>query len=108
MFAFEMIPNYLVIFFKGFTYLFMKGTERERQRHRQRLKQAPCGEPDAGLNPRTPGSCPELKADAQPLSHPGAPILQFYFMFAQSLSLEPTVPDSTLSCQKDPHFSVLD
>ena len=34
----------------------------------------PCGEPDAGLDPRTPGSCPELKADAQPLSHPGAPM----------------------------------
>ena len=26
-----------------------------------------------GLNPRTPGSHPEPKADAQPLSHPGAP-----------------------------------
>ena len=33
----------------------------ERQRHRQREKQAPCGKPDAGLDPRTPGSCPELK-----------------------------------------------
>ena len=30
---------------------------RERgQRHRQREKQAPCREPDAGLNPRTLGS----------------------------------------------------
>ena len=46
----------------------------ERQRHRQREKQAPCREPDAGLNPRTPGSRPEPKADAQPLSHPGAPV----------------------------------
>ena len=26
-----------------------------------------------GLDPRTPGSRPELKANAQPLSHPGAP-----------------------------------
>ena len=25
-----------------------------------------------GLDPRTPRSCPEPKADAQPLSHPGA------------------------------------
>ena len=25
-----------------------------------------------GLDPRTPGSWPEAKADAQPLSHPGA------------------------------------
>ena len=43
------------------------------ERHRQREKQTPGGEPDAGLNPRTPGSCPELKADGQPLGHPGAP-----------------------------------
>ena len=28
--------------------------------------------PDAGLDPRTPGSFPDPKADAQPLSHPGA------------------------------------
>ena len=27
--------------------------ERERQRHRQREEQAPCREPDAGLDPRT-------------------------------------------------------
>ena len=27
-----------------------------------------------GTHPRTPGSQPEPKADAQPLSHPGAPI----------------------------------
>ena len=47
--------------------------ERERQRHRQRKKQTPRREPDAGLDPGTPGSCPELKADAQPLSHPGVP-----------------------------------
>ena len=32
------------------------------------------GEPDVGLDPKNPGSCPEPKADAQPLSHPGAPI----------------------------------
>ena len=35
---------------------------RERQRHRQREKQAPCREPDMGLDPRSPGSCPGLKA----------------------------------------------
>ena len=46
---------------------------RERKRHRLREKQAPCGEPDVGLDPRTPGSLPELKADTQWLSHPGAP-----------------------------------
>ena len=50
-------------FFFNF-YLFMIGTERERekQRHRQREKQAPCREPDMGLDPRSPGSHPGLKA----------------------------------------------
>ena len=47
--------------------------QRGRQRHRQREKQAPCRVPDVELDPRTLRSCPELKADAQPLSHPGAP-----------------------------------
>ena len=45
--------------------------DTERQRHRRREKQAP----DAGLNPRTPGSHPEPKAGTQPLSHPGVPVL---------------------------------
>ena len=47
--------------------------ERERQRHRQREKKAPCREPDVGLDPRTPGSCPKLKAEAYPLRNPGVP-----------------------------------
>ena len=40
----------------------MKDTQTERQRHRQREKQAPYREPDVGLDPRAPGSRPELKA----------------------------------------------
>ena len=48
--------------------------DTERQRRRQREKQAPYREPDAGLHPRTPGSCPEPKVDTQPRSHPGIPI----------------------------------
>ena len=51
----------------------MRDTEREKQRQRQREKQPPCREPDAGLDPETMGSYPELKADAQPLSHSGVP-----------------------------------
>ena len=46
-----------------FIYLFLKilfiyswETMRERQRHRQREKQAPCKEPNVGLDPGTPGS----------------------------------------------------
>ena len=38
--------------------------ERERKRHRQKEKQAPRGEPDVGLDPRTLGSRPGLKAGA--------------------------------------------
>ena len=43
------------------------------ERERQRKKQAPCREPDVGLDPRSPGSGPELKAGAKLLSHPGCP-----------------------------------
>ena len=50
----------------------MRDTEK-RQRHRQREKQTPCGELDVGLDPRTQGSHPEWKAEAQPLSHAGVP-----------------------------------
>ena len=50
---------YLCIYSFIFNVLFIYswGTQRERQRHRhrQREKQAPCREPDAGLDPGTPG-----------------------------------------------------
>ena len=66
--SYMMIKRYqlkrLKQFFKHFIYLFMRGTERERQRHRQREKQAPFREPDVRLDSGTPGSRPELKADA--------------------------------------------
>ena len=63
--------------FKRF-YLFIHERQRERKRHRQRKKQAPCREPDVGLDPRTLGSRPDPEADAQPLSHPGVPVLVSY------------------------------
>ena len=40
----------------------MRDTERERQRPRQREKQAPRREPNVGLDPGSPGSCPGWKA----------------------------------------------
>ena len=40
----------------------MRDTHTERQRHRQREKQAPSKEPDVGLHPGSPGSHPGLKA----------------------------------------------
>ena len=51
----------------------MRDTHRERQKLRQREKQAPCREPEAGLDPGTPGSRPGPKAGAKPLNHPGVP-----------------------------------
>ena len=61
--------GYRISFFFSFMIVFIHERHRDRQRHRQREKQAPCRVWD----PRTSGSGPEPKADAQPLSHPGAP-----------------------------------
>ena len=56
---------------KSLFYLFIheRHTERDRgrgrdtgRRQRHRKKQAPCREPDVGLDPRSPGSHPGLKA----------------------------------------------
>ena len=73
------LVNCAPFFFK--IYLFIYDRERERQRHRRREKQAPCREPDAALDPRTPGSSPGPKADAQPLSHPGVTGFTYSFFF---------------------------
>ena len=56
--------------FEDFIYLFIRDAEREAETQ-QREKQALCGESDVGLDPRTLGSCPEWKADAQLLNHLG-------------------------------------
>ena len=76
---------YNFYFFKGDSfflrfYLFIWQREkvsrsRGNSRQKERKKQTPCwaGTPDAGLNPRTPRSWPELKADSQltePPRHP--------------------------------------
>ena len=58
----------------------MRDTERA-QTQAEGEKQVPCGEPDAELDPGTPGSCPEPKADTQPLSHPGVSIGSFMLGF---------------------------
>ena len=73
----------------------MRDIERKRVRDKQREKQALCcfnsdndaererergrdirqRDPDVGLDPESPASCPEPKADAQLLSHQGIPKL---------------------------------
>ena len=50
----------------------MRDKDREA-RNKQREKEAPCREPDVGLDPRTLRPHPEPKGYAQPLSHPGVP-----------------------------------
>ena len=46
--------NKLNLFLK-ILFIYSRETERERQRHRQREKQAPCREPNAGLDSGSPG-----------------------------------------------------
>ena len=58
----------------------MTDTGRKRQRHRQGEKQAPYSESDVRLDPGTPGSRPELKADVQPLNYPGILILLIFII----------------------------
>ena len=59
--------NMNLFFFFKIVFIYLLETHRERQRHKQGEKQTPCREPDPV------GSRPEPKADAQLLSHPGAP-----------------------------------
>ena len=56
-----------------FIYLFVRDTEE---------KQAPCGESDARLHPRSwDHDLSQRQTDAQPLSHPGAPIWITFIKF---------------------------
>ena len=92
-----------VIFFKDFIYLFMRDTERKREKqiHRKREKQAPCGEPDVRLDPGTPGSCPGPKVGAKPLIHPGIPLLRvllrFSTLFSSPVSIFMTITLNSIS-----------
>ena len=50
----------------------MRHTQRERQIHRHKEKQAPCRKPDAELDPGTPGSAlgQRQALNAEPLRDP--------------------------------------
>ena len=56
------LPLLSEIYFFNILFIYERQREREAQRHRQREKQTPCREPDAGLDPQSPGSGPGLKA----------------------------------------------
>ena len=55
------IDTRISFFFLLRFYLFIH-RHTHRQRHREREKQAPCREPDVGLDPGSPGSHPRLQA----------------------------------------------
>ena len=56
-----MLPRTEKGFKKIFLFIHERHRESERQRHRQREKQAPCRQPDVGLDSRSPGSHPGPK-----------------------------------------------
>ena len=88
----------------------MRDIEKERQRHRQREreKQASCREPDVRLDPRTPGSHPGPKADALPLSHPGAPFIDIFIVVSLKRKIFKSYLETwdrlTLSCHLGRQF----
>ena len=52
----------------------MRDTQREAETQAEgEAGSIPCREPDVGLDPGSPGSCPGPKAGTKPLSHPGIP-----------------------------------
>ena len=55
----------------------MRDTQRSRGRKKQRKRQAPQRDANVGLDPWIPGTHPEPKADAQPLSHQVSPRVWF-------------------------------
>ena len=61
--------------FKDFIYIFMRDTER--QRHRQREKQAPHREPNAGLDPQI-GITPWAKGRCSITEPPRNPLLELF------------------------------
>ena len=61
------------VVFKDFIY------SSEKQRHRQKEKQASCRDPDMGFDPGTPRSHSGPKAGAKPLSHPGIQETSFLY-----------------------------
>ena len=76
-----------------FICLFMRGPERgwDIGRGRSRLPaRSRCG-----TRSWTPGSCPQLKADAQLLNHPGVPDLDI-FLFNKS-QMSTTITDSRVT-----------
>ena len=71
----------------------MRDTKKEAGRHRQREKQAPCGEPIVKQIPRTLGSPPEPKARHSTTELPRSPWAHF---LAQAITLYSCIISSLL------------
>ena len=74
----------------SFKILFIHERHRERQETEAEGEAGLCREPDVELDPRTPGSCYEMKV--QPLSHPGVPI---HFLFKLSSNQRQKIENKT-------------
>ena len=62
-------------------------TEREAETQAEGEAGSMHREPDAELNPGTPGSRPGPKAGAKPLSHPGIPVFPEAFELLITLKM---------------------
>ena len=76
----------LIASFLNFIYFFHKRhTERGRNTGRGRSRLHARSTMWVGVDPGSPGSCFESKADAQPLSHSGVPVLIFYSSYRKHM-----------------------
>ena len=81
----------------------MRDIERERDRDRQTQAEGEAGskqEPDAGRDPRSPGSCPGPKAGTQPLSHPGVSRFFSSFPYRYFVIITPIICQRTYDFRK--------
>ena len=80
--SYVLFITFFFFFFLRF-YLFMREKEAETQAEGE---EAPCREPDVGLDPGSPGSRPRPKAGPKPLSHPGIPCMIRIFLCVPQVS----------------------
>ena len=66
-----------IVFFFNYLFIHERHTQRETETQAEG-EQAPCREPDMGLDPGSPGSCPGPKADAPTAEPPRHPERELY------------------------------
>ena len=76
--TFFAISFFILVYFNFLKdFIYSRETPGEREAETQAEGEAGFLEPDVGPNTGPWGSCPEPKADTQPLSHSGVPTLMF-------------------------------